>query len=1010
MTPESLLVSGTQPILQNLISIATQEIGLAWGVKGELKKLKTTLTTIEALLEDAENQQVEKKTVKNWLRRLKIVAYDAEDVIEEFKYEAFRRKMEIQTRMKGKVRNFFSRSNPFAFRLKMAHKLKDINGVLDEIRKDAIGFNLRVVEPAANSTTMMNREDRQTFSLIDDSEVFGRIDDKSKLVDMLVNSSNDQIISVIPIVGMGGIGKTTFAQLVFNDPLIVKSFDLRTWVCVSEEFEVKRLLKEIMESTKVKCDASSLDVIARDLQKELMGKRFLLVLDDVWSEDRFIQKWDMLMVSLRSGSVGSKVIVTTRSTEIARIVASNYTHHLGILSEEEGWSLFSRKAFSHGGPIETPNLIEIGRRIVNKCGGVPLAVKVFGSLMHSKTEEQAWLAMEQGEVWNLLQDKGGGIMPILKLSYDHLPSYLKRCFAYCSIFPKDYVFDKNTLIQLWMAEGLLKQPKESKQMEDVGNDYFNILWGNSFLQDYVEMGEYKDIVQTWKMHDLVHDLAQFVGKLEYSTMEGNNVEEISDEVRGLLLFSDHGERFEFSKEASKNAQKLRTIIFTSRPFSPSLATNDMLMNFQSLRVLGLRNCWIPDSSSSIRKLKHLRYLDLSDNPIRVLPESFTSLYNLQTLKLKNCIHLEQLPKEMRKMVSLRHLEFPSNINDIQMPSDMGRLTNLQTLTAFFVGKDASRGIKQLKCLNLRGELTIEALGNVESGIEEAKEANLRGKKDIHSLHLKWSSLEMGCQSDEGKMYDVLEGLEPHPNLKKFSMIFFEGVRCPKWMASGLSVYKNLVSFQLYRCDRLEYVPTLGELPFLRYLRLETMGNVKCLGREFYHSSKTSTDATTSSGMVAFPSLKCLRLTSMQNLVEWLEVFPSFPYLEKLSMEDCYMLKIMPSRFSSLKSLTICFTNKMALSSLSSNVISLNCLHITDCNDLKSLPEGLLRNNAHVLQELKVSDCYELETISKRRTRGIPPSPSLSFSSILGNKEMSSCKAFTERTWNDFSSKVDIDKL
>ncbi|KAJ4957506.1 hypothetical protein NE237_024617 [Protea cynaroides] len=189
------LVPGAQPILQSLISLANQEIGLAWGFKGELKKFQITLTTIQGVLQDAENQQVEKVAVKDWLRRLKSVAYDADDLLDEFKYEALRLKIEIQKKMKGKVRNCFSSYNPFAFRLKMAHKLKDINEVLDVIRKDAIfGFNLVRVKSSSADSTSMNKVDRQTFSLINDMELVGRIDDKSELVDMLVNTYNDQII------------------------------------------------------------------------------------------------------------------------------------------------------------------------------------------------------------------------------------------------------------------------------------------------------------------------------------------------------------------------------------------------------------------------------------------------------------------------------------------------------------------------------------------------------------------------------------------------------------------------------------------------------------------------------------------------------------------------------------------------------------------------------------------------------------------------------------------------
>ncbi|KAJ4969071.1 hypothetical protein NE237_015772 [Protea cynaroides] len=223
-----------------------------------------------------------------------------------------------------KVRNFFSCSNPSAFHLKMAHKLEDINEVLDGIRNDAIfGLNLVRVEPSSADS----KKNRQTFSLIKDLEVIGRVDDKSKLVDMLVNHR------------MGGLGNTTLAQLVFNDPLIVKHFDLRI------------LLKEIIESVGAKCDASNnLDAIACTLKEKLMGKRFLLVLDDVWSEDH--EKWNQLKEPLKSGSVGSTLIVTTRNNEIARTMATNCTHYLGMLSEQECWSMFCQRAFSNGGPQE----------------------------------------------------------------------------------------------------------------------------------------------------------------------------------------------------------------------------------------------------------------------------------------------------------------------------------------------------------------------------------------------------------------------------------------------------------------------------------------------------------------------------------------------------------------------------------------------------------------------------------------------------------------------------------
>ncbi|KAJ4968832.1 hypothetical protein NE237_015533 [Protea cynaroides] len=306
--------------------------------RGELNKLRTTLTIIQGVLQDAENQQAENEEVKKWLRSLESNDSRADDVVDELNYEAFRQKMEIQNKKMNKVCNFFSRSNPFVFLLKMALKLEDINKVLDGIREQALSvLNLgRVESSSGDHSTSMSRADLQSFFHTDDSKVVGIDEDRSLLVCKIVNNYNDQNILVIPIVGMGGVGKSSLAKLVFNDELIVKHFDLRMWVYVYQEFEVQGVLKEIIESAGAKSVASNLDAIARTLKGKLMSKRFLLVLDDVWSEDA--EKWNQLKEPFKSGSVGSTVIVTTHNLETARIMATNYIHYLTKLSEEECWN------------------------------------------------------------------------------------------------------------------------------------------------------------------------------------------------------------------------------------------------------------------------------------------------------------------------------------------------------------------------------------------------------------------------------------------------------------------------------------------------------------------------------------------------------------------------------------------------------------------------------------------------------------------------------------------------
>lgn len=548
-----------------------------------------------------------------------------------------------------------------------------------------------------------------------------------------------------------------------------------------EDFDDKRILREIIESiTENKCDVSNRDVILRKIQEMLSENRFLLVLDDVWNED--YERWDRLKASLTIGSGGSTVIVTTRCDKVARIMTTGEPHHLGRLPEDECWSFFRRRAFNNGGSQETPNLVAIGKKIVKKCGGVPLAAKVLGSLMHSKKEEREWLSIQNSKILDFQEDEIG-ILPALKLSYQHMPSHLKQCFVYCSIFPKDSRIGKEKLIQLWMAEGFFPQPIDDRLMEDVGNEYFNELLSSSFFQD-VERDKYGDL-KSFKMHDLVHDLAQSVAGFELSVVEASKVEGVC-EPRGLSLVSNI-DKSTILEDLNK-AKKLRTFRLLSRFMFPCLKVhNNMFLNFTSLRVLDLNKSLITEFPSSISKLKHLRYLDLSSTMIEVLHDSISDLYNLQTLKLRDCRYLEELPKETRKMINLRHLVFDSYVHWNQMPIEMGRLSSLQTLPIFIVGQVMGHGIKELKNLNLRGQLKISHLENANG--METKEVNLKGKKDIRSLKFVWKRNANGRNNNHNYSDDddddVLDGLQPHPNVRSLEIVSFGGVKFPSWLTNGL---------------------------------------------------------------------------------------------------------------------------------------------------------------------------------------------------------------------------------
>ena len=302
----------------------------------------------------------------------------------------------------------------------------------------------------------------------------------------------------------GGLGKTTLAQLAFNDKEAQTHFDLRVWVCVSDDFNVLKLTKTILQSVAVGgSDVNDFNQLQLKLKEQFSGKKFLLVLDDVWNEKRSV--WETFYHPLRSGGAqGSRVIVTTRNQGVVSAIGACSPYPLKVLPNNECLSLLAQQALGTRNFDAYPQLRVIGEQIAKKCKGLPLAAKTLGGMLSTNQSSDAWEDILKSKIWDLPDQENNDILPALKLSYHHLPSHLKRCFAYCSIFPKDYVFKVDDLVLLWMGEGFLHQAKRKKRMEEIGLEFFHELLARSFFQ-------HSDRISSqFVMHDLVHDLARFV--------------------------------------------------------------------------------------------------------------------------------------------------------------------------------------------------------------------------------------------------------------------------------------------------------------------------------------------------------------------------------------------------------------------------------------------------------------------------------------------------------------------
>ncbi|KAJ7947221.1 CC-NBS-LRR disease resistance protein [Quillaja saponaria] len=476
-----------------------------------LSRLKTALLAVNPVLNDAEKKQIRDPAVKAWLDELNDAVYQADDLLDEIETNA-------KTAAKKVPKNFFS-AYFSSYDRDLASRTEHVIDLIELIGKDK--DVLKLEEGVGKKLS-----DRiPSTSLVEASDVVGREQDKEAIVNLLLSDDESgEKISVIPVVGMGGIGKTTLAQLAYDDDKVKQRFDLKAWVCVSEELDVLKVTKTVLEAvTNCRFDTKDLNVIQLDLQESLIGKKFLIVLDDVWNES--YDHWEFLKRPFNYGAEGSKIIVTTRNENVALLMQTRLIYHLEHLSEDDCWSLFAKHAFCLKDFNAYPDLEIIGREIVKKCGGLPLAAKTLGGLLRSKSDVEEWNSILKSDIWDLPKSD---IIPALRISYHYLPPNLKRCFMYCSIFPKDYEFHEKHLILLWMAENYLQPSKREKRLEDVGSEYFHDLASRSFFQ------QSNNYSRRFVMHDLVHDLATYVAGEFCFMSEGKDAQQVTKKTRYML--------------------------------------------------------------------------------------------------------------------------------------------------------------------------------------------------------------------------------------------------------------------------------------------------------------------------------------------------------------------------------------------------------------------------------------------------------------------------------------------
>uniref|UniRef100_A0A0D3H613 Myb-like domain-containing protein n=1 Tax=Oryza barthii TaxID=65489 RepID=A0A0D3H613_9ORYZ len=926
--------------------------------------------------------RVHNDDVANLLHQAKDAVYCAEDLLDELNY--YELQDEIEHNANPSARPEYSDIN---IRAKEVHG--KINYLVEQM--GYLGLN------GVRLEQFMFESKLNYSNLTYEETVIGRREELQLLIDTLVlrkNSLTGRIgaggaevpgsdrarpenLSILPIVGEGGVGKTALAHCAFNHNIVQNHFDLHVWICVSDGFDNKKLTKKLAWSAaenKMKLD--DLSCLQRIITNGIIhhSTRFLLVIDDLQEDvgqENYIA-WERFLAPLKCARAGSMVLVTTRSLEVAEHIGTMNPLQLEGLPEEIIWHLFSMYAFEL--PISDSNqaIDFIGRKISSRLNGSPLGAKILGCLLNLKLDLGYWKNILESKLWEIDRQNETRIWPALQLSYQYLPFHLKRCFSFCSLYPKGHEFDAETLVDSWVAVGLVVS-RGSVPAVDIGHEYFDQLVRRSFFQISPTSSSSR---YAYVMQGLLYETAQKISTNEcFVIKHSSDLLRIPPKVRHVSILHFSG-LSSSDLESLHKYSTLQSVVCTG--IDSDVLTTSVLeiwfCHLTNIRMLRFISCQLKELPGNVGNLILLRYLDISSCDFEALPDSFWRLRKLEILDAQNC-GFHDVPKDIVKLVNLTKIRLKGDlINQLGHIPGVGKLVYLEEMPYYAVGDTPGRRIEELKNMNhLRGALEISGLHNVTSK-ETAAGAGLDKKIHLDTLTISWHDSIRPDKHNSLQEMEVLEGLRPSPTIKNLEVRFYMGSGFhPSWLLHGV-----------------EDQWLLGHLCGEVISRLESLSISSCPNITNLLVVETSSSSSRSSSPEYRSLTKlcitwCRKLRSLDNLIRsWslpnirvirisnCEKLSSLPFvwqlahLEDLEVSHCWSLSwerglILPSSLKSLKLEACGELTDSALSCGLRGLPVLATLELQFCSGLESF-DGETWSGMPSLRRLKIFCCQELSSI------------------------------------------------